>query len=62
MSALIAVLDAAFVRVVLPPARWSLVWRIPAAIGLALVAVVCYAIDDVWRALRRRFGGGRHGR
>lgn len=62
MSALAAVCVTALVWVVRPPARWSLVWRVPAALALAVVAAACYLADGAWRALRRRVGGGRHGR
>lgn len=35
------------------PPRLSLVWRIPAAAALAVVALICFALDDAWRALKR---------
>lgn len=62
MSALADVLVYAVAWVVRPPARWSLVWRVPVALALAVVALACYVADGLWRVVRRHVGGGRRGR
>jgi hypothetical protein len=31
----------------------SLLWRIPAAIALAIAALILFALDDAWRYLKR---------
>jgi hypothetical protein len=42
-----------------PPSRRSWLWRIPAAAGLIIVALTCWALDDLWRLVRRTLHRGR---
>lgn len=53
MTRLWMVLGSMAIALVLPPARWSLAWRIPVAFVLFVVAMACYLLDDLWRLARR---------
>jgi hypothetical protein len=53
MTRALVALMAGSTRLLGTPFGWSLLWRLPTAGCLLVVAVACFLIDDALRGLRR---------
>lgn len=61
MSRWVANIMVLLLWVATPPSARSLLWRIPVAVGLGIVAMCCFIADDIYRAVRRRVRRFRNG-